>query len=71
VGLNDEQVKQPKKKSFFSKFGDGSDAARPQSPNTSRFHLPGRKRGQSGVGEELGVIKPPGTTTSEEITEIK
>ena len=53
VGLNDEQAKQqPKKKGFFSKFGEGSESANAQSPTTSRFHLPGRKRGQSGVGEE-------------------
>lgn len=35
----------------------------PASPNTltSRFYLPGRKRGQSGQGAELGEISRPGT----------
>lgn len=67
VGLNDEN-KPPaqnmqqaqKRKSFFSKFGD--DLTPPASPNTSsRFHLPGRKRGQSGQGAELGEISRPGS----------
>jgi hypothetical protein len=69
--LNDEQAKQTKKKSFFSKFGDGSEPTNAQSPTTSRFHLPGRKRGQSGVGEELGDIKRPGTSGAEETKEVK
>ena len=71
VGLNDEQAKQTKKKSFFSKFGDGSDTTNAQPPTTSRFHIPGRKRGQSGVGEELGDIKRPGTSGTEEIKEVQ
>ena len=60
VGLNDD-VK-PKKRTFFSRFGDSAEAA-PGSdsgsrPNSSHhgFHLPGRKRGQSGQGAELGNI---------------
>jgi hypothetical protein len=71
VGLNDEQAKQTKKKSFFSKFGDGSDTTNAQPPTTSRFHIPGRKRGQSGAGEELGDIKRPGTSGTEEIKEVQ
>lgn len=73
VGLNDEQAKQQtKKKGFFSKFGEGSEPTNaPQSPTTSRFHLPGRKRGQSGVGQELGNIPRPGTAGAEEIKEVK
>ncbi|CAG8982750.1 hypothetical protein HYALB_00001031 [Hymenoscyphus albidus] len=60
VGLNDEQ-KQPKKKGFFAKFGDSD----PQSPTTtSRFHITGRKRGQSGTGEELGNMPRPSTADS-------
>ncbi|KAH8808360.1 hypothetical protein F5884DRAFT_752899 [Xylogone sp. PMI_703] len=55
VGLNDDQSKHPKKKGFFSKFGDSSDS-NSQPSSGSRFHITGRKRGQSGTGEELGVI---------------
>ncbi|KAG0649742.1 hypothetical protein D0Z07_3929 [Hyphodiscus hymeniophilus] len=72
VGLNDEQAKQQtKKKGFFSKFGEGSESTNPQSPTSSRFHLPGRKRGQSGVGEELGNIQRPGTAGAEDIKGTK
>ena len=71
VGLNDEQAKQTKKKSFFSKFGDGSDTTNTQPATTSRFHIHGRRRGQSGVGEELGDIKRPGTSGGEETKEVK
>lgn len=67
VGLNDEH-KQVKKKGFFSKFGESSE---PQSQSTSRFHIPGRKRGTSGVGEELGSIQRPGTSNSREVKELK
>ena len=72
VGLNDEQAKQQtKKKGFFSKFGDGPESTNVQSPTSSRFHLPGRKRGQSGVGEELGNIERPGTAGAEAVKEVK
>ena len=57
------EVKQPpKKKGIFSRFGDNSelpvsgDAPRPNSSHRG-FHLPGRKRGQSGQGAELGNIE--------------
>jgi len=64
VGLNDE-AKQPKKKGFFSKFGENVE------PSTqtagSRFHIGGRKRGQSGVGEELGNIPRPGPKEIKEV----
>ncbi|KAK0104670.1 hypothetical protein ONS95_004944 [Cadophora gregata] len=70
VGLNDEQAKQTKKKGFFSKFGDSNADSTAQSPTTSRFHIGGRKRGQSGVGEELGNIPRPGTASSKEINEV-
>lgn len=73
VGLNDEN-KQVKKKGFFSKFGESSEPA-PQSPTTvttSRFHLPGRKRGISTVGEELGNMERPDTAGSnQEVKEMK
>jgi hypothetical protein len=66
VGLNDEQGKQAKKRGFFSKFGENAEP-NAQSPTTSRFHIGGRKRGQSGVGEELGSIPRPGTSGSKEV----
>jgi len=69
VGLNDDQNKQAKKRGFFSKFGENTDP-NTQSPTTSRFHIGGRKRGQSGVGEELGSIQRPGTSGSKEVKEV-
>lgn len=65
VGLNDEQKAKeaPKKKSFF-KFGDSDDGA-------SRFHVMGRKRGQSGQDAELGSIDRPGTANSKEVKEVR
>jgi len=68
VGLNDEQAKQTKKKGFFSKFGENTEP-NAQSPTASRFHIGGRKRGQSGVGEELGSIQAPGIAGSKDIKE--
>ena len=62
VGLNDET--KPKKRGLFSRFGESSDqptsddGSRPSSSHRT-FHLPGRKRGQSGVGAELGNIDRP------------
>lgn len=67
VGLNDEckpqqQAQQPaKKRGFFSKFGseataEGAPIVHAQS--MSRF-LAGRKRSQSGQGDELGAIPSP------------
>lgn len=65
VGLNDETKQPPpKKKSIFARFGDNSetaasgDGSRPSSSHRG-FHLPGRKRGQSGQGAELGNIDRP------------
>lgn len=70
VGLNDEHAKQAKKRGFFSKFGDGSEQ-NASSTTGSRFHIGGRKRGQSGVGEELGNIQRPGTANSKEVAEVR
>ncbi|KAK2761566.1 hypothetical protein FQN54_001394 [Arachnomyces sp. PD_36] len=60
VGLNDE-VK-PKKRGLFSRFGGDSndanssaDTTRPSSAHRG-FHIPGRKRGHSGQGAELGSM---------------
>lgn len=59
VGLNDD-VK-PKRRSIFSRFDHSVDS--PTNEDTSRpgsshrgFHIPGRKRGTSGQGSELGNI---------------
>ncbi|MCJ1240659.1 hypothetical protein MMC14_008663 [Varicellaria rhodocarpa] len=69
VGLNDEA--KPKKRGIFSRFGDQVDA--PASEDSSRpssshrgFHLPGRKRGQSGQGAELGNIDRPASAPRED-----
>jgi len=70
VGLNDEHKQIQKKKGFFSKFGESSEP-NSQSQTTSRFHMPGRKRGTSGVGEELGSIPRPGTAGSKDSKDIK
>lgn len=59
VGL-DDQKQHPRKRGFFSKFSDAQSSDRESSPQASmsRF-LPGRKRGQSGQGAELGTIDHP------------
>lgn len=65
VGLNDET--KPKKKGIFARFGDSTSDA-PQSGNKSTsfgFHIPGRKRGQSGGGSELSAMKGPAPATAE------
>ncbi|KAI9644839.1 hypothetical protein NHQ30_006866 [Ciborinia camelliae] len=67
VGLNDaanDSTKQIKKKGFFSKFGDEA---------LPSFHIPGRKRGQSGTGEELGNISKPDNITPKvsEVDEVR
>ena len=69
VGLNDEQNK-PRKKGFFSKFGEQQETGATALSTTSRFHLTGRKRGQSGQGAELGAIPRPGTSGSKEVKEV-
>ncbi len=66
VGLNDEMKQPPKKKGIFARFGESSESApvtdnpRPSSSHRG-FHLPGRKRGQSGQGAELGHMTKPAT----------
>ncbi|KAI4287345.1 MAG: hypothetical protein L6R35_003395 [Caloplaca aegaea] len=72
VGLDDEAKHQPpKKRGIFARFGDNADAANPGDaprPSSSHrgFHLPGRKRGQSGQGAELGnIIRPPAPVAKE------
>ncbi len=65
VGLNDES--KPKKKGLFSRFSNdtpespaSADVSRPSSSHYG-FHIPGRKRAQSGQGAELGDIDKPTT----------
>ena len=69
----EELRQQPaKKKGIFARFGDQTaesqsptDAPRPTSSHRG-FHLPGRKRGQSGQGAELGTIEQSGVKESGE-----
>jgi hypothetical protein len=76
VGLEDQKSQvqtqqQQRKRGFFSKFSDAQDKSDKDvnSQPMSRF-LPGRKRGQSGQGAELGNVehfqKPQVLVTSEE-----
>jgi hypothetical protein len=60
VGLADETEAKPKKKGIFARFGDSDNTQHPPSTKSSTpfgFHIPGRKRGQSGAGSELGAMK--------------
>ena len=71
VGLSDEKKEVPKKRGIFARFGDNSEpsadgeASRPASSHRG-FHLPGRKRGQSGQGAELGTIERPAVNGNED-----
>lgn len=61
IGLNDDPKLLPKKKGIFSRFGDNHESptsTENSRPNSSHrgFHIPGRKRGHSGQGAELGKI---------------
>lgn len=71
-----QQVPQSKKRGFFAKFSDNSSnnnnnqeyshSPVTSSTTTSRFSiLPGRKRGHSGQGAELGYVERPRTATRE------
>ncbi|KAF7719395.1 Uncharacterized protein PECH_004890 [Penicillium ucsense] len=65
VGLQDEP--KPKKRSLFSRFNDSSNDSQPPTPKSSTsfgFHMPGRKRGQSGNAAELGSVKTPTSTVT-------
>ena len=66
VGLNDET--KPKKKGIFARFGDTSDTPPSGTKSTSfGFHIPGRKRGQSGGGSELCAMKGPTSVVAERV----
>jgi len=65
VGLHDEPKPAPKKRGLFSRFGDNSSADSKQEERPSsghHFSLTGRKRAESGKGEEL---KPMGQASSD------
>ncbi|KXL51632.1 hypothetical protein M433DRAFT_361280 [Acidomyces richmondensis BFW] len=57
-----QQPPPPKKRGLFSRITDGGDRSeRPGSADGKTggaWHLPGRRRGHSGQGSELGVIAP-------------
>ncbi|KAF5859331.1 hypothetical protein ETB97_002993 [Aspergillus alliaceus] len=66
VGLDDDNEAKPKKKGIFSRFGDFTTNDSHISTNSKLgFHLPGRKRGQSNVGSEMGCIKTPPAVETE------
>ncbi|OJZ88129.1 hypothetical protein ASPFODRAFT_43749 [Aspergillus luchuensis CBS 106.47] len=70
VALDDEEVK-PKRKSIFSRFGDFTNDSS-QNSSTSKsstlgFHIPGRKRGPSNPGSELGTFKAPPVNAEAEV----
>lgn len=59
VGLNDDSAK-PKKRGFFGRFGDSNEQT--QNNGHHSFHISGRRRGQSGTGQELGDMgRRPGS----------
>lgn len=71
VKLNEEAKQQPKKKSFLSRFGDSSGdvGTIKEEGGKHHFHLiPGRKRGQSGTGNELGDMARPQSNGNAEVT---
>ncbi|KAB8255112.1 hypothetical protein BDV32DRAFT_131259 [Aspergillus pseudonomiae] len=65
VGLDDDNESKPKKKGLFSRLGDFTNDSQTSSNSKLGFHIPGRKRGQSNVGSELGSMKSPPTVESE------
>ncbi|KAE8348052.1 hypothetical protein BDV28DRAFT_144442 [Aspergillus coremiiformis] len=65
VGLDDDNEAKPKKKGIFSRFGDFTNDGQTSSNSKLGFHLPGKKRGQSNVGSELGAMKSPPIVESE------
>lgn len=78
---NSEQQLPPppqlKKRGFFSKFSDhsqengGISPVASPSPTSTRFSiLPGRKRGQSGQGAELGFMEKPRAATKDAAREM-
>lgn len=55
--MNDDP--KPKKRGWMSRLTDSTEGPLPDGRPTSShhsFHIPGRKRGQSGQGAELGAM---------------
>ncbi len=68
VKLNEDVSKQqPKKKSFLSRFSETSDETKGSDLKSHHFHIPGRRRGQSGSGQELGDVGRPGSKGKTEV----
>ena len=68
VKLGDDVAKQqPKKKSFLSRFNETSNDATANGEKSHRFHIPGRSRGQSGSGAELGEVQRPTSKGNNEV----
>ncbi|KAE8374505.1 hypothetical protein BDV26DRAFT_269890 [Aspergillus bertholletiae] len=65
VGLDDDNEAKPKKKGIFSRLGEFTNDNQTSSNSKLGFHIPGRKRGQSNVGSELGSMKSPPIVESE------
>ncbi|KIX04609.1 uncharacterized protein Z518_05479 [Rhinocladiella mackenziei CBS 650.93] len=71
VKLDEEAKQNPKKKSFLSRFGDSNGEIPTPAKEDGKHHfhlLPGRKRGQSGTGRELGDLPRPRSNGSAEVT---
>jgi len=71
VGLNDEA--KPKKRGLFARFSDHTESSGLASPdakhasNHHNFLFTGRKRGQSGQGNELRSMSQPGGRNAVEV----
>ncbi|RMZ85709.1 hypothetical protein DV737_g397, partial [Chaetothyriales sp. CBS 132003] len=71
VKLNDDasRQQQPKKKGFLSRFGDvNSHDSSGTEQKSLGFHIPGRRRGQSGSGQELGDVQRSDSKAKVEVT---
>ena len=72
VKLNDDAFKQqPKKKSFLSRFSETSNDVNGSEQKSHHFHIPGRRRGQSGSGQELGDVQRPGSSKDKAEVTVK
>ncbi|RMZ75687.1 hypothetical protein DV738_g5322, partial [Chaetothyriales sp. CBS 135597] len=62
----------PKKKGFLSRFGDVSthDSSGTEQKSLG-FHIPGRRRGQSGSGQELGDVQRPESSKAKAEVTVK
>lgn len=69
VKLNEDQAnkQQPKKKGFLSRLTESDTTNASADGKSHHFHIPGRKRGQSGTGNELGDINRPSSKGKAEV----